>query len=135
MRFKVPKPKSKYYMEPELYRAVVTWCRCYPLWVKELQTLPDPSRAINYDKDRIQSSPDGDPTSDLAIKRVGIERKVTLLETTIQTYAPEIYEYMLKGITQSGYRVEDLIQQGMPCGKKYFANKRAQIYFNLSKRI
>ena len=57
MQYRRPKKKSPYFVEPEIFDNVVTFCRCYPLWVKELQTLPDSSRAITYDKDKVQTSP------------------------------------------------------------------------------
>jgi hypothetical protein len=135
MRVYRPKPGSKYYIEPEKYSHVVAWCRCYPLWVKELETLPDTSRAITYDKDKVQTSISTDPTSELAMRRIGIERKKNLLETTIQAVSPEIYAWMLKGITNRGLTARDLIQQGMPCGRNYYSRKKAQIYYQLSKKI
>ena len=135
MRAYVPKPGSRYYIEPEAYRHVVSWCRCYPLWKKELATLPDTSKAVTYDKDKVQTSSDYDATAELAIRRVELEHKITLLETTVQAVAPEIYRWMMKGITENGYTTEDLRRQGMPCGRDYFAAKKAKIYFMLNRRI
>ena len=84
MRYRKPRKTSKYWVEPEIFDNVGAFCRCYPLWVKELQTLPDGSRAIRYDKDKVQSSGDYDATAELAMKRVGIEQKVNLIESTAQ---------------------------------------------------
>lgn len=130
-----PKHTSKYWVEPEIFDNVVTFCRCYPLWVKELQTLPDGSKAIQYDKDKVQSSSDYDATADLALKRVEIERKVNLILTTAQTASPELWEWIIKGVTSNDYTVNELIQQGMPASINHFSNIKRYFYYLLSKRI
>ena len=135
MRYRKPKRTSKYWVEPEIFDNVVTFCRCYPVWIKELQTLPDPSRAIRYDKDKVQSSGDYDATAELAMKRVGIEQKVNLIETTAQLASPELWKWIIKGVTSKDYTVQDLINQGMPAGKDLYAKQRAYFYYLISKRI
>ena len=135
MRYRKPRKTSKYWVEPEIFDNVVTFCRCYPLWVKELQTLPDGSRAIRYDKDKVQSSGDYDATAELAMKRVGIEQKVNLIETTAQMASSELWEWIIKGVTSKDYTVQDLIAQGMPAGKDLYSQKRAYFYYLISKRI
>ena len=134
-RRKRPKRTSRYWVEPEIFDNVVTFCRCYPIWLKELQTLPDGNRAIQYDKDKVQTSGGYDATAELAMKRVEIERKVNLILTTAKIASPELWEWILKGVTSSDYTVNDLIQQGMPASVNHYAKVRMYFYYLLSKRI
>ena len=132
---KRPKKTSKYWVEPAIFDNVVSFCRCYPIWVKELQSLPDGNRAIRYDSDKVQGGEGYDATAELALKRIEIERKVNLIITTAQTASPELWEWILKGVTSSDYTVNELIQQGMPASVNHYANVRRYFYYLLSKRI
>ena len=135
MQYRRPSKKNPYYVEPELFDNVVSFCRCYPLWLKELETLPDPSKAIVYDKEKVQTSGGYDSTSALALKRVDIERKVDIIRTTAIIVSPDLWEWIIKGTTTRGVRIDDLIAQGMPCNKNYYAKIRGYFYYLLSKRI
>ena len=135
MRYRKPKRTSKYWVEPEIFDNVVTFCRCYPIWLKELQTLPDPSRAIRYDGDKVQSTGGYDSTAELAMRRLEVERKVNLIITTAQAASPDLWEWIIKWVTTKDYTVQDLINQGMPAGKNYFNTAKAKFYYLISKRI
>lgn len=135
MRYRKPKRTSKYWVEPEIFDNVVTFCRCYPVWLKELQTLPDPSRAIRYDGDKVQSTGGYDSTAELAMRRLEIERKVNLIVTTAQAASPDLWQWIIKGTTSKDYTIQDLIKQGMPAGKDYYGKAKAKFYYLISKRI
>lgn len=133
-KVKTPTKLSKYYVPQEDFKTALHWSMRYPLWVAELSTEPDTSRAIVYDKDKVQTSGGYDSTMETAIRRDELRRKVELLEGTVRAVAPEIYKYLLLGVTQ-GRTVYQLIGQGMPCGKDYFIEKRQQYYYEISKKI
>ena len=133
--YRTPTKKSKYWTEPKLYKHAISWCLCYPLWKRELETLPDASKAIDYAKDKVQTSNDYDATAELALKRVELEHKVNILETTARIVAPDLFEWLIKGVTEDNIMVEDLIAQGMPCGKNLYYRLRQQFYHLISKRI
>jgi hypothetical protein len=135
MQYRRPKKDDPYWVEPEIWDNVVHFCRCYPVWLKELETLPDSSKAISYDGDRVQTSGNYDVTSALALKRVEVERKVDLLRTTAMIVSPELWEWILKGTTEKGVTIEDLIAQGMPTNKNHYAKLRKYFYYLISKRI
>lgn len=134
MKHRTPTKRSKYYTEPRAYKHAMSWCLCYPLWIKELETLPDPGKAIDYSKDRVQTSAQYDSTSELALKRVALESKVNLLETTAGSVAGDLAKWLIKGVTED-IRSDDLITQGMPCGKTLYYEMRQKFYYMISKRI
>lgn len=135
MQYRRPRRKSKYWVEPEIFDSVVTYCRCYPLWVKELQTLPDTSKAIVYDKDRVQTSGDYDATAETAMRREELARKVKLIEDTASEAAPEMRAWLIRGVTDKGVTLNDLLAQGMPWNKNVYAKARAYFYYLMSRRI
>lgn len=133
-KVKVPTKDSKYWIPTEDFRTAVHWSLRYPLWVAELSIEPDTSQAIRYDKDKVQTSGNYDSTMETAIRRDELRRKVELLEGTIREVAPDIYKYLLLGVTQ-GRTVYQLIDEGMPCSKDYFIARRQKYYYEVSKKI
>lgn len=137
MKYRTPTRKSKYWTEPKLYKHAISWCLCYPLWKRELETLPDTSKAIDYAKDKVQTSSDYDATAELALKRLELEHKVNVLETTAKMVSPDevMVQWIIRGVTEEHIIVEDLIAQGMPCSKNVYYRIRQQFYHLISKRI
>lgn len=133
-RVKAPTKRSKWWIPTEDFKTAVHWALRYPLWVTELSVPPDTSRAIVYDKDKVQTSGGYDSTMETAIHREEIWRKKQLLESIVMNVAPEIYKYLLLGVTE-GLTVWQLLDRGMPCSKDYFTERRQRFYFELSKRI
>ena len=135
MGYRRPRKKSKYFVEPELFDNVVTFVRCYPLWIKDLETLPDSSKAITYDSEKVQTSNSYDATSELALKRVEIEHKVTIVEDAAKQSGGDFWEWIIKGTTTRDFTIEDLIAQGMPCSRGPFIKMRQHFYYLVSKKI
>lgn len=133
-RVKAPTEKSKWWIPKEDFKTAVHWALRYPLWVTELSVEPYTSRAIVYDKDKVQTSGDYDSTMETAIRRDEIRRKKDLLENIVRVVAPDIYKYLLLGVTE-GLTVWQLIERGMPCSKDYYTERRQRFYFELSRRI
>lgn len=135
MKYRRPRRKSPYWVQPEVFDNVVTYCRCYPVWVKELNTLPDSSKGISYDREKVQSSGNYDVTAETAFRRVELERKVELIRSTAKIASPELWQWIIKGTTEKDITIDNLIAQGMPASKTLFAKVRARFYYLLSKRI
>ena len=133
-KVKTPTKDSKYWVPVEDFKTALHWSLRYPLWIAELSIEPDTSMAIRYDKDKVQTSGNYDATVETAIRRDELRRKAELLEGTVREVAPEIYKYLLLGVTQ-GRTVYQLLDEGMPCSKDYFIERRQQYYYEISKKI
>lgn len=133
-KVKTPTKNSKYWVPIEDFKTALHWSLRYPLWIAELSIEPDTSQAIRYDKDKVQTSGGYDSTMETAIRRDELRRKAELLEGTVKKVAPDIYKYLLLGVTQ-GRTVYQLIDEGMPCSKDYFIERRQQYYYEISKKI
>lgn len=110
------------------------YCRRYPLWVAELKAEPDTSRAIVYDKDRVQTSGDFNPTEEIAMRRAEIASKKKELEEVARTVDSSIYEWLILGVCY-GMTYYQLQQRGIPCGKDMYYDRRRKFYYQMSKRI
>lgn len=126
--------KNKYYIPKEEFLTVLHYCKQYPLWVAELETSPDTSRAIVYDKDRVQTSGDFNPVESIAIRRHAMEMKRQELEEVAHSVAPDLYDWLILGVCY-GMTYYQLYQRGIPCGKDMYYDRRRRFYYEMSKRI
>lgn len=134
MKIKTPSKNSPYYVEPPLYRNAVSWCLCYQTWKDRLRILTDTGTSIRYDRDKVQTSGDSDPTFSIVTKRLEYSNKIKLLEDTVKKVAPEIYDYLLLGVTV-GLNYYQMQNKGIPCSSNYYYAKRQQLYYEIAKMI
>lgn len=126
--------KSKYYLPKETFLMVVHYCKQYPLWDDELSALTDTSKAIAYDTDRVQVSPDSDPTSELAIRRAGISQKKDMVDNTAKRVAGRMWKWLLLGVCYD-YPYYYLAEHGIPCGKDLYYKLRRRFYYEIAKQV
>lgn len=130
----IPSENSKYYVEKELYLTTVHFCRQYPAWLAELNIQPDTSKAITYDRERVQTSVSGDATADLAVRRTEIARKVRLVEGVAAGVAGSMAGWLLLGVCYS-IPYYQLHERGIPCGKDLYYLMRKKFYHAMSQKI
>jgi len=133
-QFRILSKDSKYYVEKELYLTTVHFCRQYPAWIAELSVEPDTSKAITYDKERVQSSNQYDATSEVAIRRADLARKVKLVEDTAAAIAGSMDKWLLLGVCH-GMTYYQLQERGIPCGKDLYYMMRRKFYHAMAQRI
>ncbi len=126
--------KNEYYLPKEEFLTVLHFSMQYENWVKELRKLPDTSKAITYDEDKVQTSGGFDPCSEMAMRRHMIERKKKLVDDTVEEVAPEIAKYLLLGVGY-GFTFYQLKAKGMPCEKDMYYTRRQRFYYELSRKI
>lgn len=134
MKIKTPNKSSKYYIEAPFYRHAVSWCLCYWSWKDLLSSRTDSSKAIRYDVDRVQTSGNSDPTMEIGTYRAELQQRIDLIEKTVEMVAPEIYKYLLEGVTV-GLNFYQLENKGMPCSANYYYSKRQQFYYEIAKSL
>jgi hypothetical protein len=135
-KYREPSEKSKYYVPKEDYLTAVHYSLRYPLWKEEVDTMADTSKAITYDKDRVQSSPDYDSTFEAAVRIVESDKlhKMQIIDDTIRLVAEGMDYYLRLGVCY-GLTFDQLKGKGIPCERdKYYLIRRRYIY-ELVKRI
>ena len=127
--------KSKYYVPKNLYRQCLYFCRQYPEWKKELSHYDSATKAIVYDNDRIMTGNLGDSTASIAMRRYVIEQKKQLVDDTVfETAHGVMQKWLLQGVTMD-LSAQQLINRGMPCGRKMYYSMRREFFWRLSKKI
>ena len=133
-RQRTPSPKSKYYVEHELYLTVIHYCKRYPAWCAELSIDPDTSKAINYDKVSVQTSSDYNPTEEVAIRRAVIRQKKDEIDAVAEETAGKYAKWLILSACY-GKSYMELERGGMLLSRDAFYLIRRKFYYSMSLRI
>ncbi|MCI6637372.1 MAG: hypothetical protein MSH32_03610 [Lachnospiraceae bacterium] len=109
----------------------------YSDWVKEYEDVTDGSKAITYDSDRVQTSPNPDGVENAAIRSSELHDKIRTVEDTVKAAAPELYPWLLTAVTTEGVTYKYLagMEKPIPCGKDYYYLRRRRFYYMLSHKL
>ena len=132
--YRCPKAGSKYYLPKYEYKTVVAFCLQYDELKAKAEAYKG-LRAVRYDGVKVNSSP-GDPTYQSAVYGAEAARKVDIIESAVRRAAPDLYEWILKSVTEEDMTYDKLrYEYGMPCGKNLYAKKRRLVFWYVSKEI
>lgn len=107
----------------------------YHEWKKELTGLTDTSKAITY-SDMPKGNLNPDPTGDLVERREKLVRNIDIVERSAREADPELYEWLMLGVTNDGVNYESLrTLKGIPCSRNTYYERRRKFYYLLSKQI
>lgn len=135
-KYKAPSEKSKYYIPKEDYLTAIHYSLRYPLWKEEVEAMADTSKAITYDKDKVQSSSDYDNTFEAAVKiaKSNKQHKMQLVDDTITLVANGMDYWLRLGVCY-GLTFDQLKGKGMPCERDCYYLMRRRYYFELIQKI
>lgn len=121
--------KNPYYISKHRYYELKHFCLQYPEWKKEYEEITLTPK--HYISERIQKNK-GDPTSELAIRRTELENKMKLVEQTAIKVSPDLYQYLLLGVTK-GLSYDALLSMyKIPCCREYYYVRYRYYFFQLS---
>lgn len=135
-KYRAPSEKSKYYLPKEDYLTAIHYSLRYPLWKEEVETMADSSKAIAYDKDKVQSSSDYDSTFEAAVKIVesNKQHKMQIVDDTIQKVANGLDYWLRLGVCY-GLTFDQIKGKGLPCERDAYYLMRRKYYYYLVQRI
>lgn len=134
-RYRRTSPKSKYYLDNEVYDTVLHYARCYRSCLAELAVY-DTSQAIRYDKPSVQTNGIYDPVENAALRREVLWKKKLNIETALEIAAPEdiMRRYLTMGVCD-GKSFYQLQAMGMPCSNHPYSAMRSRFYYELAQMI
>lgn len=135
-KYRTLSEKNIYYLPKHTYLTCIHYAMQYRDWKASLDANRDTRGAIRYDKDKIQSANDYDSTSETAIRMIEIEDKCAMIDKCIRIACDghDLDKYVRLGVCY-GFTMYQLLDEGMPCGKKMYYNIRKKFYYELSKNI
>lgn len=132
-RYRRTSTKSKWYLNNELYDTVLHYARNYPTWKAECEVY-DLNGAIRYDKERVQTSGDYDPTETIGIRHALLMEKISKINAALEIAAPEetLRHFLMLGVCYGLTRFQ-LEQKQMPCNRNAYAAMRSRFYYELAQ--
>lgn len=129
-----PLSRRKYQISKHRFLELYHYCLQYREWKDELRCSTDTVKGVII-SDMPHGTGTGDPTSNLAIRRAMLEERCKLIEDTAKEADPELWKYVLKGVTDENASYTYLRQvMNIPCGKNYYFEKRRKFYYLLSRK-
>lgn len=125
--------KNKYWLPAEEYATVYHYAKQYPLWEAELRAIGGVS-GVSYEGEAVQTSNESDPTQTHGIRRAEISAKMDAVRGAVDEAAPEIAEFLLLGVAH-GLTFYQLQERGIPCGRKYYYERRRRFYWILARKM
>lgn len=126
---------QKYGISSKRYKELCGFCEQYPEWKEELLALEPSAKAQRIDgMPYSQTNNISDETSDLAIKRMAISKKIQLVEETAKEASPEMWEYIIKSACyeQPFWYLRDIAR--IPMSQATFSDRRRYFFYLLSKK-
>lgn len=137
MRGRKPSKNSEYYLPVNAYMLSIDYALNYTTWQAEICALRNQSKAIAYDKDKVQSNSGYNPTESAAIAINELQAKIDKISDTIQEVSPEGVENYIKLAVCHGFTYTQLTtgSHRMPLNKNEFGKIKHHFYFNLYQKI
>ena len=131
-----PISEKKYGINKHRFLELKYHCLQYQDWRRELANMQDTVKAIQYGKEGKGSPSIGSATESLAIRRIELEEKCKTIEQTAIEADPELYQYILEGVT-TDYATYRYLKDAkkIPCGKDMYYDRRRKFFYLLSKKI
>lgn len=131
-----PISEKKYGINKHRFLELKHHCLQYQDWRRELVNMQDTVKAIKYGKEGKGSPSIGSATESLAIRRTELEEKCKTIEQTAIEADPELYQYILEGVT-TDYATYRYLKDAkkIPCGKDMYYDRRRKFFYLLSKKV
>lgn len=127
--------KEKYGISKHKFAEVYHFCMQYNEWKDELKYKTETVKSVEI-SDMPASHTVGHATEDLALRRVELRRKCELVEQTAIEADGEIYQYILKAVTNEGISYDYLDKiMNIPRGRNYYYDKRRKFYYLIAQKI
>lgn len=136
MRGRKPSIKSPYYLPEHCYDLARQYALNYHNWMAEIWSLRDQSKAIVYDKDKVQSNSSYNPTEAAAVAISELQKKVDIIDESIAE-ASDGLDYYIRLAVCNEYSFKQLTNEKlkMPLNKNEFGRIKQKFYYILYNKI
>lgn len=125
--------KNKYWISKLKYYELKYFCLQYNEWKNAYYCLDDTSLPSAINRESLCNSV-ANPTEKLALTKTIYFERIKLIEDTAKETDPELWEYILKAITQDlSYPYLSGVL-GIPCSRGTYYNRYRKFFWLLSKK-
>lgn len=127
--------EDKYNISKHRFKELYYFCLQYDEWKDELKYKTDNLKSQELSSTPISHS-NTSTVENLAIRRQQLESKCKLIEQTAMETDSELYQYIIKAVTNE-YVTYKYLQtiMNIPCSRNTYYDRRRKFYYLLSKKI
>lgn len=125
--------KNKYYVEKHRYYELKHYCFQYKEWQKRYMECCEAVIFSSLYDEKISSNKFSDPTAKYAVSRVYYKEKIDMVERIARETDPDLYQYILKGVTEGVSYNYLRTRLDMPCSKDTYYNRYRKFFWLLNK--
>lgn len=123
--------KNKYWISRHRFYELKHFCLQYPEWSKAVTEI-GLVHGCRYDD--IYTKSIGDPTGNLATKRIKYLDKMQLVDDLAHEASPELYLWLLKGVTEGVTYPALSTRYGLPCCRDMYYDMYRKFFWLLDKK-
>lgn len=118
--------KNEYYISKHRYYELKHFCLQYPEWMKEYKSINYSVKGIDPAKERFGENLD--ITSELAVRREELRKKMEMVEQAALNTDPDLVDYILMAVTD-GVSFEYLkMNKDVPCSRDMFYSRYRRFF-------
>lgn len=126
--------KNKYWISINRYYELKYFCLQYPQWKKEYTDIDDKaicsSSLIKISSDKKVSD---DKVAKYAIEKIFYSDKIDMIEKAAMDADPDLYMYILRGVTESLSYTYLKSRLDIPCGRDMYYDRYRRFFWLLNK--
>lgn len=127
---------NRYYIPKHRYYELLHFCRQYPEWQSEAQTLEETlyPKQVYYSVETASKNTSYSITEDSAMRLNALHKKIELVESTAIAVDAALSPYILQGVTVgTSYAKLSLAKDSIPCSKGTYYDRYRRFFWLLDK--
>lgn len=125
--------KNKYHIDKHRHYELKHFCLQYPEWKRTYANLSGSYVTISSASRHQSNNLPGDPTARRAIAKARLNERIEMIERTAKETDRQLYEYILKAVTEGLSYTYLKSRLDMPCGKDMYYDRYRRFFWLLSK--
>lgn len=125
--------KNKYYIDKHRYYELKHFCLQYKEWKRAYKSCSEAFIFSSSFEQLIKTNIPSDITSKYAVLKAQYAEKINLVEQIAMRSDPELYEYILKAVTEGLSYVYLKTKLNIPCGRDMYYDRYRKFFWLLSQ--
>ena len=125
--------KNKYWIEKHRYYELKHFCLQYLMWKRTYAAIDELSIQTSRLEQTISSSSPSDLTARYAIRKAYYSEKIELIEQIARATDEDLYDYILKAVTEGLSYTYLKTKLEIPCGRDMYYDRYRKFFWLLNK--
>lgn len=126
--------KNKYWIDKHRYYELKHFCLQYLEWKRLYSACNDSIIFSSNFEELMSNSIPSDLTAKYALKKAYYSERIQLIESAAIESDPELYSYILKGVTEGLSYTNLKSMHNIPCGKDMYYDRYRRFFWLLSEK-